>query len=330
MIRIGLLGASKIAPKAIIYPAAARNDCVIQAIASRSKSRAQSYADEHGIPHIETSYEALIARDDIDLVYNALPPSLHCDLSVFAAQQGKHVLCEKPFAMNAAEAKRMVDAAEKAGTILIEAFHYRYHPAFLKFEEIINSGKLGEIDTVTGVFDVHIPDRSGELRYIAELGGGAIMDLGCYPLHAIRTLTGQDPIIAEAIHERHENGVAVATWASLEFAETAAQIDCNMAQDAVYQNAIHVIGSKGVAKIEDFVHPYRWNPHTGFNIYVEIDGARDVITLLNSPESWKRSTYEFQLDHVIEALAGKIQPLTGGTDAIATMLAIDAIMATST
>lgn len=327
MIRIGLLGASNIAPKGIIHPAQARKDCIIQAVASRSKTRARDYADEHNIAHIETSYEALIAREDIDLIYNALPPSRHCDLTVMAAQHGKTVLCEKPFAMNAEEARRMVEAAEEAGTVLIEGFHYRFHPSFLKFEHEIKSGKIGDIEQISGVFDVHIPNRDGELRYIPELGGGALMDLGCYPLHAMRTLTGQEPRIIEAIHGRGDNDVAIASWASMVFGDIPAHLDCNMGRDAIYDNSIHVIGSKGVAKLSGFVHPYRWNPHLGFDMYVEVDGIREVTTLLNAPENWKRSTYAYQLDHVIQVMSGAIEPLTGGSDAIATMASIDAILA---
>jgi predicted dehydrogenase len=327
MIRIGLLGASKIAPKAVINPTKSRSDCVIQAVASRSKERAQAYAEDHNIPHFETSYEALVQRDDIDLVYNALPPSLHAKLSILAAKHGKAVLCEKPFAMNAKEARAMVDAAKTAGTDLIEGFHYRFHPSFLKFEEIIKSGRIGEIEEISGVFDVHIPNREGELRYLPELGGGALMDLGCYPLHAMRTLTGEEPEIIEAIHTRAENGVAVSSWAEMSLGTAQASLDCNMGRDAIYDNSLQIIGSKGVAKLSGFVHPYRWDPQLGFDIYVEVNGERDFITLLNSPESWKGSTYDFQLDHVMQVLAGVAEPLTGGADAIATMTAIDAIMA---
>jgi len=326
MIRIGLLGASNIAPLGIIQPAQNHEDCIIQAVASRDAGRAQPYATEHGIPDIETSYEALIARNDIDLIYNALPPSRHADLSILAAQHGKAVLCEKPFAMNAQEARAMVDAADKAGTVLIEGFHYRYHPSFLKFEEIIRSGRLGEIEVISGVFDVHIPNRPSELRYLPELGGGALMDLGCYPLHAMRTLLEAEPNIVDTTHEMSESGVAVSSWANLSFGNVEAILATNMGRDAVYENSLHVIGTKGVAKLGNFVHAYRWDPHIGFDIYAEVDGDREVITLLNSPEDWKRTTYAYQLDHVIDVMQGKAEALTGGPDAIAQMAAIDAIL----
>ena len=111
------------------------------------------------------------------------------------------------------------------------------------------------------------------------------------------------------------------------FGDIPAYLDCNMGRDAIYENSIHVIGSKGVAKLAGFVHPSRWNPQLGFDIYVEVDGVREVTTLLNSPESWKRSTYAYQLDHVLRVMSGTVDPLTGGADAIATMAAIDAILA---
>ena len=327
MIRIGLLGASKIAPKAIIAPASDRDDCVVHAVAARDENKAKAYAAEHDIPHVETSYEALIARDDIDLIYNALPPSLHCELTILAAQHGKAVLCEKPFAMNADEARRMTEAADAAGTVLIEAFHYRYHPAFLEFEALVTSGKLGEIEEVRGVFNVNIPNRDGELRYIKALGGGALMDLGCYPLHALRSLMRCEPTIVSA--ENHfEDGhdVAVASVAELDFNGVPGFIECDMSSGAIYENHVDIIGSRGTARMTKPVHPYRWNPHLGFEISTVIDGEKAVQTLLNRSEAYKVSTYAYQLEHVLDVTRGSAAALTGGADGVANMAAIDAIL----
>jgi len=327
MIRIGLLGASKIAPKAIIDPASEREDCVIYALASRDEMRAKGYATEHEIPHFETSYETLIARDDIDLIYNALPPNRHCELSMLAAKHGKAVLCEKPFAMNAKQAKRMVEAANKAGTVLIEAFHYRYHPAFLDFETLFKSDKLGEIEEIRGVFNVHIPNHEGELRYIKSLGGGALMDLGCYPLHAMRTLTGVEPtVISAENHFEADHDIAVATIAELDFGGIPGFMECDMSTSAIYENHIDIIGNNGTARFTRAVHPYRWNPHLGFEIATVINSEKGLKTLLNSPDRYKRSTYAYQLDHVIAVMRGEARALTGGADAVATMAVIDKIL----
>lgn len=327
MIKIGLLGASKIAPKAIISPATERDDCIIRAVASRDPEKARAYAQTHNIPYIETSYEALIARDDIDLIYNALPPYRHCELSILAARHGKAILCEKPFALNAGDAERMVAAAKQAGTVLIEAFHYRFHPAFLDFKALIRSGKLGEIEEIRGVFNVHIPNLKGELRYLKSLGGGALMDLGCYPLHAMRTLMGVEPTVVSAEnHYEAAHDVAVASVAELDFGGIPGFLECDMSPSAIYENHIDVIGSRGTARITRPVHPYRWNPHLGFEITTVIDGEKDLKTLLNSSEAYKRSTYAYQLDHVVAVIRREAKALTGGADAIANMAAIDAIL----
>ena len=129
-VRIGLLGASRIARSAIIEPAARIAGVEVTRVAASSADKARRYAVEHGIPGIESDYAALVASDAVDLVYNALPPSGHCRWSIEALAHGKHVLCEKPFAMNAREAEHMLAAAEQANGTLIEAFHYRYHPLF--------------------------------------------------------------------------------------------------------------------------------------------------------------------------------------------------------
>ena len=135
MTRIGLLGASRIARGAVIEPVAEIANAKVSRVAASSREKALSYAEEHGIPGIEADYAALVGSDAVDLVYNALPPSGHMRWSIAALESGKHVLCEKPFAMNAREAGKMVAAAEASGRFLIEAFHYRFHPLMLRVLE---------------------------------------------------------------------------------------------------------------------------------------------------------------------------------------------------
>ncbi|MEM9208997.1 MAG: Gfo/Idh/MocA family oxidoreductase, partial [Pseudomonadota bacterium] len=143
--RIGLLGASRIGVDAIIKPAADVPGVEVCALAARSPARAAEYADEHAIPAIESDYAALVASPDIDLVYNGLPPSEHKSWTIAALRAGKHVLCEKPFALHADEAADMVRAADETGGKLIEAFHYRFHPLFHRVMEIRDSGVLGDL-----------------------------------------------------------------------------------------------------------------------------------------------------------------------------------------
>ncbi|MEO0998969.1 MAG: Gfo/Idh/MocA family oxidoreductase, partial [Pseudomonadota bacterium] len=179
-------------------------DVEVTRVAASSADKATSYASEHDIPAIEEGYAELVASDAVDLVYNALPPSGHRRWSIAALENGKHVLCEKPFALNAGEAAEMAAAAEGSSGLLIEAFHYRFHPLFERVMDIVRSGTLGSIRRLEAHFDVHIPYRPGELRHTPAVGGGALMDLGCYPVHWLRTIMQSEPevISAEAIEER--------------------------------------------------------------------------------------------------------------------------------
>ena len=315
MLRIGLLGAARIAPKAVIAPAKARGDVVVTAVAARDLSKAQAFAAEHGVSAAVQGYDALIARDDVDLVYNALPPAAHREWTVKALAAGKAVLCEKPFAMTADEARTMVAAAQCAGRPLIEAFHYRFHPMMLRAIEIVRSGVLGRIVRAEGVLDVVIPDRPGELRWIAGQGGGALMDLGCYPLHALRTLLNCEPVVRSARARRVE-GVDAAMAVDLDFSGVAARLHCDM-QAEERRTFVSLEGEAGRLTLQGFVHPYR----EGSGLRLTLDGE----------ETWEPGdptlTYDVQLAHVVAVMAGRAAPLTGGADAVATLAAMDAVRA---
>jgi predicted dehydrogenase len=168
MISIGILGAAKIAPRALIDPVRERTDAKVTCVAARDPERARHYANEHGIDDVAADYAALVARDDIDLVYVALPASHHAEWSIKALEAGKAVLCEKPFAMNAAEARAMVAAGEAAGKALIEAFHYRYHPVITETVRLIGEGAIGKVVEAEADFSVPIPFQPTELRWLPE------------------------------------------------------------------------------------------------------------------------------------------------------------------
>ncbi len=152
MHRIGLLGASKIARGAVIAPAKSNPDFEVVAVGARDPDRARAYADEHGIAHVARSYAELVRRDDVDVVYNALPPAGHAEWTIAALEAGKTVLCEKPFAMNAGEARRMTEAATRTGQLLIEAFHYRFHNVIRRAEALLKSGALGRVTSASAEF----------------------------------------------------------------------------------------------------------------------------------------------------------------------------------
>ncbi len=313
--RIGLLGASRIARSAVIAPAREIGDFVVTAVAARDSARAQAYSDEHGIPVVAEGYGALIARDDVDVVYNALPPAGHARWTIAALEAGKAVLCEKPFARDAAEARAMVEAAARCGRPLLEAFHYRFHAVTRRAEAMVREGRLGALHTGAAEFHIPIANAPGELRWLADQGGGAMMDLGCYPLHALRTLIGAEPAIVCAAGV-FADGVDTAMRAELVFPiGVSASIACSMTAEAP-SAWLRLEGERGRLDIVNFVAPQR-----GCRFSVTIDGETAV-----EPTDGA-TTYAAQLRHLHDVLTGEAAPLTGGSDAVANMTAIDAIYA---
>lgn len=207
MLRFGVLGAARIAPKALLEPAAKLSTVEVTRVAARDRARAEAFATEHGIANVSDSYAEVIAADDVDVVYNPLPMSLHAEWTIAALRAGKHVFCEKPFASNAEEAAEMVRVAEEEGRVLCEAFHYRYHPMFVRILDEVASGRIGNIERVEGVFTVPIsrtsPSGALDLRWDYSTSGGALMDLGCYPMSWVRHVTGEEPTVvsAEAVED---------------------------------------------------------------------------------------------------------------------------------
>jgi len=199
--RLGLLSAARITPLAIIEPLAADPDLGIElaAVASRDLERARAAADEWGVTRAVGSYEELIADPDLDAIYIATPAALHRHWTLAALDAGKHVLCEKPLSVGRAEAIEMVQAASDADRILMEAFHWRYHPYAAQIRSIIDSGRLGEVHHIAARFELQegVIPRS-DIRWDLALGGGALMDLGCYCVQWVRFAAGGDPSVVSA------------------------------------------------------------------------------------------------------------------------------------
>jgi predicted dehydrogenase len=314
-IRIGLLGASRIAPPAVISPVREDGRFAVTAVAARDPDRARAYAQTHGIPAIAESYAELVQRDDVDVVYNGLPPAGHAHWTIAALQAGKAVLCEKPFARNAIEARQMVEAARAAGRPMLEAFHYRFHRVVRDAEALVREGRLGRILQASAVFNVPIARTGDELRWSSEQGGGALMDLGTYPLHALRTLLGEEPRI-EAAAATMQDGVDAELSGRLSFPSGAtAEIACSMIADRPMAR-LEIRGDRGVLEIVNFVAPQR-----GCRFVLTLDGEA-VELPTDGP-----STYAAQLAHLHDVLCGAAEPLTGGEDAIAQMRAIDGLYA---
>jgi predicted dehydrogenase len=198
-VRLGLVAASRIAVPAIVQPVGDVDGVDLVAVAARDLARAQESAAEWGADRAYGSYEELIADPEVDAVYIGTPASLHREWAVAAIEAGKHVLCEKPFAANADDARLIADAARTSDVVVMEAFHWRYHPYAGQIRDVLDSGVLGRIDRIEAAFD--IPEgRIGrdDIRWNLSLGGGATMDLGCYPIQWVRFAAGADPDVVSA------------------------------------------------------------------------------------------------------------------------------------
>ncbi|HMC38089.1 MAG TPA: Gfo/Idh/MocA family oxidoreductase, partial [Acidimicrobiales bacterium] len=186
-IRIGCLGAAKIAPAALIKPARRVEGAVVAAVAARDRGRAEAFARKHGIAKVYGSYKELVEAPDVDAVYIPLPNGLHAEWTLAALAAGKHVLCEKPFTANAAESRKVADVAATSDRVVMEAFHWRYHPYAARMLEIIGSGALGRVQRVEAALVFPLPKWS-DIRWQLDLAGGSLMDAGCYPVSIVRTL----------------------------------------------------------------------------------------------------------------------------------------------
>ncbi len=312
-IRIGLLGASKIARGAVIAPAKGDPRFQLTAVAARDPARARAYAAEHGVAAVAADYAELVRREDVDVVYNALPPAGHAEWTIAALEAGKAVLCEKPFARDAGEARIMVAASERTGRLLIEAFHYRFHNVMRRAEGLLAAGVIGAITGGAAEFHVSIKRTPGELRWSAEQGGGGLMDLGCYPLHALRTLLKAEPLVAGA-RAVFEGGVDSDLSADLLFpGGVKARIACSMTPPT-FSAWLRLEGEAGILEIQNFLAP-----QMGCRFTTTVNGQ-----VTQHPTEGK-TTYAAQLDHLHAVITGAATPLTGGGDAIANMSAIDAI-----
>ena len=193
-----MLGAAWIGPMGLIEPAKEVDGVEVAAVAARDPQRARAYADEHGIPLVFDSYDALLASDEIDAIYNPLPNSHHARWTIAALEAGKPVLLEKPYTANADEARLVAEAAERTGLVVMEAYHWRFHPQAERAIELVNSGVVGEVTHVEAAMifpSMHGPD---DIRYRYDLAGGALMDTGSYALSNLRAFGELEVVRAEA------------------------------------------------------------------------------------------------------------------------------------
>ncbi len=310
--RIGILGAARIAPVALIGPARERSEVAVAAVAAREVSRAEDFAAKHGIARVHDSYEALIADPDLDAVYIPLPNGLHGRWTRAALAAGKHVLCEKPFTANAVEAREIAGLAAKSDRVVMEAFPYRYHPLMLRAEQIIASGELGKLERVEVSLCMLLPKFS-DIRYDYSLAGGATMDLGCNAVHMIRTLGGSTPEVVSARAKLRGAQVDRAMTAELRFAGGhTGRVRCSMWSSDLLQLSAKVVGDRGQLRVLTPVAPFR---------RLSVRSAEGNRVERFAP----RAPFAYQLDAFAAAVLRGEPVKTTPQDAIENMTIVDAI-----
>jgi predicted dehydrogenase len=324
-LRFGVLGAAQIAPTALIDPAT-RLDVDVVAIAARDPQRAKEFADLHGIRSVSRSYEELVERDDLDAVYLPLPAAFRFEWTMQALEHGLHVLAEKPIAMNAGQAREMVDEAEARGLVLAEGFHYVFHPMFARALKLLYDSTIGEIEHIEAVFDGAAPSGPEAAIYLdPALGGGALLHQGCYPLHAVRSLAGVEPEVVRARATIGETGVDESVDVDLVFPSgVTGRARSSMAEGTPLSMQATVRGSRALMTLDNFIGPHAGSvmPSLGGRISVTTDS--DVLL----DESFGgETTYWYQLRAFCEAVSGGPTLPVQGEGAVANMTLIDEVRA---
>jgi predicted dehydrogenase len=290
----------------------------ITAIASRDLAKAQSAASELGIAKAYGSYEALLADPDIDAIYNPLPNHMHVPWSIQAAEAGKHVLCEKPIALSVAECRTLVDVRDKTGVKIGEAFMVRSHPQWLRVRELAAGGKIGPVRAIIGAFSYFNRDARN-IRNIAEWGGGALMDIGCYPIQVSRFILGQEPArVVASIDRDPEMKVDRLSSAILDFPTTHCVFTCST-QMAPYQR-VQILGERGRIDVEI---PFNAPPDRPTRIFIDETG--EIFgSGVRTEEFPVCDQYTFQGDAFSRAILDDSEPPTPLEDSLRNMAVIEA------
>ncbi|HWS56724.1 MAG TPA: Gfo/Idh/MocA family oxidoreductase [Pyrinomonadaceae bacterium] len=317
-VRWGVLGAAKIAVEKVI-PAMQRGEWAeVVGLASRDSGRARRAADALGVPKAYGSYEELLADPEIEAVYNPLPNHLHVPWTIRAAEAGKHVLCEKPVSLDAGEARALLGARDRAGVKIQEAFMVRTHPQWLGALEVVRSGRIGELRAASCAFSFFNRDPSN-IRNRREMGGGALMDIGCYPVNISRFVFGAEPRRVFGHVERDpEWGVDRLTSAVLEFGAGRATFTCST-QLAPYQR-VQLFGTRGRVEVE---RPFNAPNDRPTRVLVADDSDRpEGVEALEFPAC---DQYTIQGDLFSRAVREGVEQPLPLEDAVRNMAVIDAV-----
>jgi predicted dehydrogenase len=311
-LRIGILGAARVAIYAMIAAAKQVEGIEVIAVASRDPERARQYAKDHNIPKTYSDYQTLIEASDVDAVYNALPPNLHARWSIAAVEAGNPVLCEKPFTLNVADTEAMIDAETRTGNLIMEAQHTYYHPRHCRIRQIVQSGLIGKVRDISAQFDVSIPQTAQEIRWDGKVGGGALWDLGVYPVFWMRATMGEEPRLVSASHALNDCSADIWTNAAFSFASGATgTITCSM--ERPFTAWLKVEGEQGELFVENPLSP------EDQSLMITKNG------IATKEQFSSRSTYAFQLEAFRDAVLKGSFVSTRGADSLATIRILDNI-----
>ncbi len=315
MLNWGILGTARI-NRSLIPPLRLSFRNQLLAVASRDDERAAAYAAERDIPRSYGSYEALLADDDIDVVYIPLPNKLHATWAIKAAEAGKHVLCEKPLALTVEEVDQMQAAATRAGTILMEAFMYRFHQRTLQVKALVDDGAIGVLHHIKGGFTFAL-NREGDVRWDNQLGGGSLWDVGCYPLNFARFITGMEPENVFGHQVTGESGVDISFTAQLQFpGNITAQFDSGFRTQ--FRMYTEVSGSKGSIHL-----PMAFKPGLRSYIYLTRGNNKERIAVDGN------MLYLDEVEEMASCVTEKRQPILSLAESRGNIAAIQALYASA-
>ena len=318
-VRWGVLGVAKIARVKVIPAMQAGTWSSVEAIASRDIGKARQAAEELGIAKAYGSYEELLADPDIDAVYNPLPNHLHVPWSIRAAEAGKHVLCEKPIGLSAAECRSLIEARDRMGVQIGEAFMVRTHPQWVRTRDLVQSKAIGDLRTVMGSFNYFNRDPDN-IRSVPEWGGGALMDIGCYPVQIARYLFGCEPLrVVGCLETDPELGIDRLTSALLEFATGQCLFTCST--QSIYHQGVEIFGTTGRIVVEI---PFNAPPDRPCRIF--LDPGEDVFGTGTVAEEFPVcDQYTIQGDAFSRAVLKEGEVPTPLEDSLGNMQVIDAL-----
>jgi predicted dehydrogenase len=327
-LRWGILGTGNIAKQFAQGLNTARRGELV-AVGSRSSESADAFADAYRIA-ARHDYAGLIADPNVDAIYLSLPNSLHHEWTIRSLGAGKHVLCEKPFALNGAQSQEMFDVAQQQGKVLIEAFMYRSHPYVRAIEEQITSGAIGQIQLIRTSFCYRTTKIGGNVRFVRELGGGGLMDIGCYCINFSRLFARQEPVAIQATAHFHETGVDDVLAATMQFANgITASFTCGMSVHA--DNTAAICGTDGYIEV-----PIPWKPTPGKGGFIVARNTppRQDQPNASAPPTPPRQTFAVDVDQDLYALEADdfaktaldgAAPVITRADTIGNMRALDEI-----